>query len=118
MCSQENGPISSPPQSDQLNNPIDLPEGLRWSVVDFEAVNQVQEVYCLLRDHYVEDNDELFRFHYQIDFLKWALMGPSMHPDWYVSIRCLESDKLVGFISAVPIELSVRDSYISFLSNI
>jgi len=32
---------------------------------------QLKELYTLLSENYVEDDDCLFRFDYQADFLKW-----------------------------------------------
>ena len=32
---------------------------------------QMEELYILLRDNYVEDDDCMFRFDYSKDFLKW-----------------------------------------------
>lgn len=31
------------------------------------------QVYTLLKENYVEDDDNMFRFDYSIDFLRWAL---------------------------------------------
>ena len=33
-------------------------------------------LYKLLTKHYVEDDDNMFRFDYSIPFLRWALMPP------------------------------------------
>ena len=32
---------------------------------------QLQELYTLLNENYVEDDDNMFRFDYSPDFLKW-----------------------------------------------
>lgn len=47
-----------------------------WVTVDVEDPAQLSEVYTLLYDHYVEDDDGMFRFDYSEDFLRWALLPP------------------------------------------
>ena len=40
---------------------------------DVEDEGQLREIYELLSAHYVEDDDNMFRFAYSREFLKWAL---------------------------------------------
>ena len=63
---------------------------------------QLTELYQLLYENYVEDDDNMFRFDYSRDFLRWALQPPGWKPSWYTGVRVGSSRKLVGFISAVP----------------
>lgn len=51
-----------------------LPEKFEWCELDLENANNIQEVYTLLYENYVEDEDGCFRFNYSKDFLRWALM--------------------------------------------
>jgi len=37
---------------------------------------QLKEVYVLLNENYVEDDDNMFRFDYSSEFLRWALQPP------------------------------------------
>jgi glycylpeptide N-tetradecanoyltransferase len=71
----------------------------------------MNDVYALLKNNYVEDNDAMFRFDYQPNFLRWALKPPGWIAKWHVGIRVETSNKLVAFISAIPIELQVRSKY-------
>lgn len=43
---------------------------------------QLDEVYELLADHYVEDDDNMFRFNYSKEFLRWSVLrsGPAALP--------------------------------------
>ena len=43
------------------------PPAANWSVFS----SQLTEIYELLRDHYVEDDDNMFRFDYSREFLRW-----------------------------------------------
>ncbi len=63
---------------------------------------QVAELYTLLSENYVEDDDNLFRFDYSREFLRWALLPPGWKGAWHCGVRVSTSKKLVGFISAVP----------------
>jgi len=67
----------------------------------------VAEVYDLLNRNYVEDDDNMFRFDYSPEFLKWALSPPGSPPQFVVGIRATTSRKLVGFITGVPVHLRV-----------
>lgn len=44
------------------------------------------KLYELLRDHYVEDDDNKFRFEYPREFLEWTLKIPNYKMDWHVGI--------------------------------
>jgi len=54
----------------------------RWSEFDVDAADQMQEVYTLLNENYVEDDDNMFRFDYSPEFLKWALKPPGWKRLW------------------------------------
>ena len=62
--------------------PFGLPAGFTWCDINLEDENDLNDVYELLRDHYVEDTDHMFRFDYQKEFLKWALLPPNQYQDW------------------------------------
>lgn len=66
--------------------PLGIP-GFQWVTVDIENaeevnyrrsnysvpanVSQIKEVYKLLSNHYVEDDEAMFRFNYSETFLNW-----------------------------------------------
>ena len=56
----------------------------------------------------MEDDDNMFRFDYSRNFLRWALQPPGSKSSWYAGVRVVSSRKLVGFISAVPALVRVR----------
>jgi glycylpeptide N-tetradecanoyltransferase len=62
----------------------------------------------LLTQNYVEDDDNMFRFDYSIEFLQWALTPPGYHKDWLFGVRGGKKNKLFGFISGIPIDCVVR----------
>ena len=51
--------------------PYPLPEGYRWDTLDTSDPETLKELYTLLNRNYVEDDDEMFRFDYQPEFLNW-----------------------------------------------
>lgn len=90
--------------------------------------SQLDEIYNLLSENYVEDDDCMFRFDYSREFLKWyhtdilslvainapflqyrALKPPGYRREWHVGVRRRnEGNKLVAFITAIPATISVR----------
>lgn len=81
--------------------PYKLPEGFEWSSVDVREEKSLEEVYSLLNENYVEDEDAMFRFDYSRPFLRWALMPPGYDMNWHLGVRT-KTKKLVAFISGVP----------------
>ena len=66
------------------------------------------ELYTLLNENYVEDDDNMFRFDYSREFLLWALTPPGWHTDWHCAVRVTTTKKMVGFISAIPAKINVK----------
>ncbi len=91
-------------------NPYNLPSSYIWSVVDITDEKQLDEVYNLLTNHYVEDTNSSFRFDYSKDFLKWALQSPGYFMDWHIGVREEKTEKLYSFISGIPTYVHIRDS--------
>ncbi|XP_003742391.1 glycylpeptide N-tetradecanoyltransferase 2 [Galendromus occidentalis] len=105
-----NEPIESNISKDQIRKePYTLPAAFKWDDVDLNNDDQLKELYQLLNENYVEDDDNMFRFDYAPEFLKWALMPPGWLPSWHVGVRVEKSNKLVGFISAVPAHIRIQD---------
>lgn len=91
-------------------NPYSLPPGFEWDNMDLKKESDLEEVYKLLNENYVEDEDNMFRFDYSPHFLKWALLPPEYYTDWHCGVRVSKNKKLVGFISAVPAKIKVYDN--------
>ncbi|XP_045168087.2 glycylpeptide N-tetradecanoyltransferase 2-like [Mercenaria mercenaria] len=86
-----------------------LPQGFRWDTLDISDPLILKELYTLLNENYVEDDDNMFRFDYSPEFLQWALQPPGWLKDWHCGVRVIKSGKLVGFISAVPAHIKIYD---------
>jgi len=92
---------------DQLRQePYSLPQGFEWDTLNLDDPLVLKELYILLNENYVEDDDNMFRFDYSPEFLRWALLPPGFLKEWHVGVRATKSRKLVGFISAVPASIS------------
>ena len=63
------------------------------------------EIYDLLVRNYVADEDEMFRFDYSIDFLRWALLPPGYKPEWLVGVRAGKKRALYGMITGIPVNM-------------
>lgn len=51
--------------------PYSLPAGFHWDTLNLDDPLVLAELYSLLSENYVEDDDAMFRFDYPPDFLKW-----------------------------------------------
>jgi glycylpeptide N-tetradecanoyltransferase len=90
------------------DKPFNLPTGFVWCDVDISDDKQALEVYDLLTQNYVEDDDNMFRFDYSIQFLQWALTPPGYFKEWLFGVRGGKKNKLFGFISGIPVHINVR----------
>ena len=90
-------------------DPYSLPAGFQWDTLNLDDPIVLKELYVLLTENYVEDDDNMFRFDYSPEFLRWALMPPEYLKEWHTGVRITKSSKLVGFISAVPAKIRIID---------
>jgi glycylpeptide N-tetradecanoyltransferase len=65
------GPIKEIEIEKVDKNPSPMYPGFEWVTMDLEDSKQLDEVYELLTNHYVEDKDATFRFKYSPSFLNW-----------------------------------------------
>ena len=49
------------------------------------------------------------RFDYSKAFLSWALQPPGWKKAWHCGVRVCSNRKLVGFISAVPAQIRIKE---------
>ncbi|KAH8482494.1 hypothetical protein H0E87_029799 [Populus deltoides] len=110
------GPIEPPtPLSEVKQEPYNLPTQYEWTTCDMESEETCNEVYNLLKDNYVEDDENMFRFNYSQEFLRWALCPPGYYPSWHIGVRAKPSQKLVAFITGVPARIRVRDEVVKMV---
>ena len=88
--------------------PLAIPEGFYWANINIEDDKECKEVYDLLTQNYVEDDDAMLRFDYSVKFLQWALTPPGYKKDWLFGVRGGKKNKLFGFISGIPVHLNVN----------
>lgn len=107
---QEDGPIDSTKTvADVRSEPYPLLPMFEWVLLDLQSNEDLDQLHELLRDHYVEDHDAVFRFAYSKEFFNWALKPPGWKKEWHLGVRVKETGRLIAFISGVPGDLSVRD---------
>ncbi|CAA7404371.1 unnamed protein product [Spirodela intermedia] len=107
------GPIEPPiPLSDVKPDPYILPASYDWSTCDISDDAVATEVYNLLTANYVEDDENMFRFNYSREFLRWALHPPAYFKTWHIGVRVKSSKKLVAFITGVPARIRVRNDVV------
>uniref|UniRef100_A0A1I7SUF9 Glycylpeptide N-tetradecanoyltransferase n=1 Tax=Bursaphelenchus xylophilus TaxID=6326 RepID=A0A1I7SUF9_BURXY len=112
----ENTYIEAPIPLDKIRKePYTLPTGFSWCNVDLLNDDELTELYKLLSDNYVEDDESLFRFDYSKEFFKWALLPPGWKSEWHCGVRASKTNKLLAFIAAVPCKIKVRDAEIDMV---
>lgn len=98
------------PLENMRHEPYSLPAGFQWDTLNLDDPIVLKELYVLLTENYVEDDDNMFRFDYSPEFLRWALMPPEYLKEWHTGVRITKSSKLVGFISAVPAKIRIQQA--------
>jgi glycylpeptide N-tetradecanoyltransferase len=108
---QAEGPIIPNKPTEEIRaEPYNMPTGFEWTNVDINVPEQRDELYTLLANNYVEDDDCLFRFDYSNAFLKWALTPPGYTVNFLLGVRASKTQKLVAFISAIPANVQVQST--------
>jgi len=111
--SSEEGPMEEKHVDEVQKEPYALPNDFYWVSMEVTDEEELKEIYTLLYENYVEDDDNMFRFDYSREFLQWALMPPGYHKDWHVGVRMKskkpgKKDKLVAFITGIPADVAVQ----------
>ncbi|GJZ62574.1 glycylpeptide N-tetradecanoyltransferase 1-like protein [Tanacetum coccineum] len=107
------GPIEDPtPLTQVKQEPYNLPAPYEWITCDMDTDEMCSEVYNLLANNYVEDDENMFRFNYSKEFLQWALRPPGYYRNWHVGVRVKSSKKLVAFITGVPVRMRAKDNVV------
>jgi len=105
---QDSGPIDDSKKPDEVRDePYALPAQFEWCTCDVDNDDEAHEIYTLLSENYVEDDDSMFRFDYSVVFLRWALKPPGFLREWHLGVRVKTNRKLVGFITGIPANIHV-----------
>lgn len=104
-------PLKTP--EDVRDEPYALPDAFQWHSCDVMDDTEIQEIYTLLNENYVEDDDSMFRFDYSVAFLRWALTPPGYLQNWHLGVRVKANQKLVGFITGIPANIKVHDDLVA-----
>ena len=90
------------------SDPYNMPAGFEWCNINVHDEKEIEEMYVLLTENYVEDDDCVFRFDYSKDFLQWALSPPGYLQEWHVGVRNQKTGGLMGCITAIPARVCVQ----------
>jgi len=100
---------------DVRDDPYTLPEAFEWCTCNIDDESEAKEIYTLLSENYVEDDDNMFRFDYSVEFLRWALKPPNFLRVWHLGVRVKSNKKLVGFITGIPANIQVSEEVIKMV---
>jgi glycylpeptide N-tetradecanoyltransferase len=106
------GPISDASPDEIRGIPYNMPDGFEWGEVDVKQDTELEDLYKLLSNNYVEDDDALFRFDYSPEFLLWALTPPGYKNEYLIGVKSAKTKKLIAFISGIPATLRVYDKIV------
>lgn len=110
----ENGPIDNVKSIGEVRQePYNLPAPYEWQVLDVDNEEHMGQLFKLLEDHYVEDDDACFRFSYSRECLKWALTPPGYDRDWHIGVSA--NGRLYAFISGIPSLMSVHGTEVQMV---
>lgn len=104
-----NEPIEHKTLAEVAREPYSLPQEYNWCELDLTNKAEVDELYELLTEHYVEDDGGNFRFDYSREFLVWALTPPGYKKEWILGVRGGKKNKLYGFISGIPVHIMTHN---------
>ena len=107
---KNDGPIERKKVDDISKDGSKLPPGFEWCSLNLKDDDEADQLYTLLREHYVEDSEGKFRFDYPVGLIRWVLCVPGFNPEWHVGIRSTKDKKLLAFISGTPVKVSVRNA--------
>ncbi|SNW61963.1 Myristoyl-CoA protein:N-myristoyltransferase [Orpheovirus IHUMI-LCC2] len=107
--SQQSTEQSTNIPSNVKQTPLNLPNSFEWFDCNIHDDNELNNIYNLLYNNYVEDDHSVFRFDYSKSFLKWALTPPGYLQNWHVGLRLKSTHQLLAFISAIPCNIRVND---------
>ena len=111
---RSNKPIVEDIPLDEIRKkPFSLPSGFKWETMILEYIPYLIEVSQFLSENHVEDDNgvfkqPMFRFNYSPELIAWALLPPGYLKEWHIGIRIEKSNKLVGFVGAVPSNIRIR----------
>jgi len=111
----ETGPIETKTVAEVKPNAYPLAQNFEWYAMDLTNDDDLDDLYNLLSQHYVEDDDNMFRFNYSRPFLRWALMPPGYLREWHLAVRVCRTKKLVGCITAIPANIRVHDNEVAMV---
>ncbi|KAH7820613.1 putative Protein NMT-1 [Monocercomonoides exilis] len=89
------------------HEPLPIPSPFEWFDFNDNDSEQMQDLYDLLAENYVEDSDSWFQFSYSQKCIKWAINVPGTPSDWKLGVRTSDKKVMVAFISAVPCRVFV-----------
>jgi len=114
---EDEGPIdpAKDPVKDIRQTPLNLVQGFEWCDCDVDDEKTMRDIYQLLAENYVEDDDNMFRFDYSIPFLRWALKPPGYRKEWHLGVRKTATNELQGFITAIPCVIRVHQKVVKMV---
>ena len=82
------GPIVPDKSPEEIRQePYNMPPGFEWSTVDVTSPEEKLELYTLLANNYVEDDDALFRFDYSQEFQNLTIIYNNFGIEFQIKVQ-------------------------------
>ena len=88
-----------------------LPNAYEWSTINI-IDEELEELRIFLSENYLEAED-IYRYDLSIYHIQWILMFPNYSNRLHLGMRQKETQKLVGFISATPSNITMCNKSLS-----
>jgi hypothetical protein len=86
----------------------DLSSNLSFYTIDLNDKHTLDELIDFLRKNYIESDDEMIRFSYTEDNIKWNYASSKCIPELLLCIRNISTGELVSTIFGKPVQIKLN----------
>lgn len=114
LCIPESefGPIEIPTLNQIKTEPVGLPPGFEFHILDLDNDEELLKVQQFLNTNYLESDDENMRFAYSTESIKWIVQSPNYYPELFICVRTTNNKTIVSTIFGIPVNAKIYDKII------
>ena len=87
---------------------MDLPSHLSFYTIDLNDKHMLDELIDFLRKNYIESDDEMIRFYYTEENIKWNYTSNKCIPELLLCIRNISTGELISTIFGKPVQIKLN----------
>ena len=92
--------------------PMALPPGFEWDMIDAKDDATMSELADFLNDHYVEGAAGDFRLAYTKEFLQWAYQADGNKREYAIAVRNSKNKKLMATLMCIVCKIQAFENTI------